>query len=170
MAHQCCSVMFDLLKRGNLWPSRHRTHACRTPRETSSKQGNELFSTAEIAARKTEAGHHQVTPPNSGKSKALKQIAKGVWGVPATGDFKEQVRQMAGGLAELFLPSLGLNSSPVIPANANGTKLCIRNHYQHLCSLPRAHCWGSAPRGVQPFIFRQALWKLGRVVYGNVAP
>lgn len=77
---------------------------------------------------------------------------------------------MAGGLAELFLPSLGLNSSPVIPANANGTKLCIRNHYQHLCSLPRARCWGSAPRGVQPFIFRQALWKLGRVVYGNVAP
>lgn len=71
MAHQLCSVVFELLKHGNLQPSQPGTHAHRNQRETISKKGNELFSTASIVARKIEAGHEE-TLLNSKNSEALK--------------------------------------------------------------------------------------------------
>lgn len=67
LGHQFCAVMFDLLRLGNLNTSPQESKR----NNLQSKRENELFSTAEIAARKIEAGHRE-TLLNSKNSEELK--------------------------------------------------------------------------------------------------
>lgn len=67
LGHQFCAVMFDLLRPGNLNTSPQESKRNNLQR----KGGNELFPTAEIAARKIEAGHGE-TLLNSKNSEELK--------------------------------------------------------------------------------------------------